>query len=1305
MKYITNFFGVGCVALLAMLIVAPGAFAQAPTEPDPPTDLMVVPGDPTETNAQQGRFTLTWSPVTGDANGGFPVGLTLADYQIEISADYDATDPTAATWAVVPAAQFSSFIAAAPDADPAVPKFSVVHTLPEESDGDAETASYNLTRYYRISATNIIGTGDPSGVTDESTATTHNVPNAPTDLMVEAGDPAEDNTQQGRITITWSPVTGDDADGNPNNGGLDVANTGGLASDATTSGYILEFFDTTADPQAWAAITSGITNANPEGDPAVPKFTAVHDLSSLTEPPGGTAGAGITRMYRVRAVNAAGQGEDSDEKTGTTHDVPDAPTGLTTGMVAVNAGDDTANDIPVSWNAVPDANNGGLPITGYELQFLLDPPGTTWATATGGTNTVLVVGGKVDTTHAGLAENTASPPVYETYYYRVRAISAAGNGDWSATSTGVKLAPPGTPANFDVIAVDGEESIDLFWDAPENGGEPALMSYTVERMSSVPNPDDPANPTVVDWADLATGYTSTTYRDRGLTAGGTYTYRVSAVNVVGTGAATAEEGAISSNKAEMPTDLSADLGEDDNGATIITLSWNGPAENGGSPITHYKIEFDDGSGAGWTSVPTDEGEPGVLVTELIRQGAQKDFEYIHSDLTSGATYTYQVSAINDAGASDPSASSTPVATDAVVPSAIADLAAEPAAAAASIDLTWTVLDDGGSAITGHDIQVSEDYDATDAAAATWMDLTIQVTGTPDATTDPPTTMYSASHTGLDPGTEYHYRVRANNSAVDATADPPVVAEWSNIASRSTHDVPEAIDDLTATADGANVDLTWTAPADGGSEITGHTIEVSTDYDDTVDPATGTWAPLDIDITAPDPSATPPTTTYSASHTGLDPGVTYHYRVSASNGLGTGDPSNVDDATTSVAVPDAITDLTATPATGGIDLAWTAPNDRGFAITGYTIEVSDDAEATWTELEANRPNADYSDTGLNPGVTRHYRVSAVNSIGTGAVSNVAYATTHNVPDAVADLAATADATSINLSWTAPADGGSAITGYTIEVSEDYDDTVDPPTGAWTALDIDITDPDPSATPPTTMYSASHTGLDPGTTRHYRVIATNGAGAGAPSNVDGATTHNVPDAITDLTATPAGSSIDLAWTAPNDNGFAITGYKIEVSDDAEATWTELEANHQEAGYSHTGPTSGTMYYYRVSAINVAGTGNPSNVASATSVSATRFAVADDGGSSGNCTDAANPCTLEAALGAGGAGDLVLMRIRRAGETASVGDATTIDKMVTLGVYVRGASAPAKGAVSFTGSVKLADGGQSYDPQGCQCLFRRN
>src|SRR5207247_7032889 len=81
---------------------------------------------------------------------------------------------------------------------------------------------------------------------------------------------------------------------------------------------------------------------------------------------------------------------------------------------------------------------------------------------------------------------------------------------------------------------------------------------------------------------------------------------------------------------------------------------------------------------------------------------------------------------------------------------------------------------------------------------------------------------------------------------------------------------------------------------------------------------------------------------------------------------------------------------------------------------------------------------YSDTGLAHTTTYTYRVSAINSVGTGSPSGVASATTlAAVPSSPTGLTATAASSSqINLSWAPPTDnGGSAITGYKIERSAD------------------------------------------------------------------------------------------------------------------------------------------------------------------------------------------------------------------------------------------------------------------------------
>ena len=102
------------------------------------------------------------------------------------------------------------------------------------------------------------------------------------------------------------------------------------------------------------------------------------------------------------------------------------------------------------------------------------------------------------------------------------------------------------------------------------------------------------------------------------------------------------------------------------------------------------------------------------------------------------------------------------------------------------------------------------------------------------------------------------------------------------------------------------------------------------------------------------------------------------------------PAVTNDSTLVLAVPGAPTGLTATPnGATQIDLNWTAPADNGGdAITGYQIEYSDDGGTSWSVLVADTQSTDtmYSDTTLSGGETRHYRVSAINSIGIGAASN-------------------------------------------------------------------------------------------------------------------------------------------------------------------------------------------------------------------------------------------------------------------------------------------------------------------------------
>ena len=140
-----------------------------------------------------------------------------------------------------------------------------------------------------------------------------------------------------------------------------------------------------------------------------------------------------------------------------------------------------------------------------------------------------------------------------------------------------------------------------------------------------------------------------------------------------------------------------------------------------------------------------------------------------------------------------------------------------------------------------------------------------------------------------------------------------------------------------------------------------------------------------------------TTTHTISS--LANGTEYTVRVIATR-TGANDGSPSDEAlgtpTSGNTAPAPPTGLTAN-AKGEtqVDLSWTAPTSNGgVAISGYKVEVSANGTTTWSDLAADTASTDttYSHTGLAAGNTRHYRVSAINSVDSGSASGVAGATT-------------------------------------------------------------------------------------------------------------------------------------------------------------------------------------------------------------------------------------------------------------------------------------------------------------------------
>lgn len=187
-----------------------------------------------------------------------------------------------------------------------------------------------------------------------------------------------------------------------------------------------------------------------------------------------------------------------------------------------------------------------------------------------------------------------------------------------------------------------------------------------------------------------------------------------------------------------------------------------------------------------------------------------------------------------------------------------------------------------------------------------------------------------------------------------------------------------------------------------------------------------------------------------------------------------------------------------------------------------------------------------------------------------------------PPGAPTLSASAGDAVVGLSWTVPSDGGSPITGYKV-----YRGTASGAETLLATLGNVTTYDDPAVTNGTTYY--------------YKVSAVNAVGEGSRSNEVSATPQApiVPAAPQNLTAKTASGKtkgVALAWQAPaSDGGSAITAYRI-YRGTASGGEAFLMAVGNVRSYKDTATVSGTVYFYRVSAVNAVGEGLQSNEASA-------------------------------------------------------------------------------------------------------------
>jgi uncharacterized protein (TIGR02145 family) len=323
-------------------------------------------------------------------------------------------------------------------------------------------------------------------------------------------------------------------------------------------------------------------------------------------------------------------------------------------------------------------------------------------------------------------------------------------------------------------------------------------------------------------------------------------------------------------------------------------------------------------------------------------------------------------------------------------------------------------------------------------------------------------------------------------------------------------------------------------------------------------------------------------TFTSNLVNLSTGTNYSVRAYATNSAGTAYGLIL--KFTTLGLPPAPTvaaasDITITSATinGGVNA-----NFLSTTITfeyGLTSSYGTSIAATQSPLTGNtNTNVSAAITGLTTGTTYHYRIKAVNSMGTIYSDDMTFKTLGAVPSATAQAATNLQVNSATLNGSVNANYFSTTVTFEWGTDYGYGNTV-----------IPAQSPVTGGTP--VNVSAVLTGLTEGTNYYFRISATNELGTTKSEGIK-LTTPAKPTlttvAISEVTTTSAVTGGNIT----SDFGSLVSekGICWSTSHNPTTSGNKIISNSQTGNYSVniTGLTPNSTYYIRAYATNSIGTG---------------------------------------------------------------------------------------------------------------------